>query len=99
MYKRSCSETVSDTSQHWYLAGHSDSRMYIKILYAEPRYIHILIPFLHDTSQAQGEIHVTLMIARSFTRSDSLDSFHDYPLVIMINPLIILAWSCTFESN
>jgi hypothetical protein len=44
MYKWSCSKTVSDTSQLWYLAGHTDSRMYIKIISAEPRYIHILVP-------------------------------------------------------
>jgi hypothetical protein len=65
--------------------------MYIKIILAEPRYIHILIPLPHDTSQAQDEIRATLVIARPFTRSDSLDSFHDQSLVILINPLIILA--------
>jgi hypothetical protein len=30
--------------------------MYIKIISAEPRYIHILVPLPHDTNQAQGEI-------------------------------------------
>jgi hypothetical protein len=73
MYKRPCSETVSDTSQHWYLAGHTGSRMYIKIISTEIRYIHILIPLPHDTSQAQGEIRATLVIAQTLTRSDSMD--------------------------
>jgi hypothetical protein len=77
MYNRSCLETVSDTSQHWYLVGHTDSRMHINIISAEPTYNRILIPLSHDTSQAQGEIHVTLMIAQPFTRSYSLDSFYD----------------------
>jgi hypothetical protein len=77
MYKRPCSETVFDPSQHWYQDGHIDSRMYIKIISAKPRYIHILFPLPHDTSQAQDEIRATLMIARPFTRSDRLDSFHD----------------------
>jgi hypothetical protein len=77
MYKWSCSETISDTSQHWYLAGHTDSWMYIKIMSAKPRYNHIVIPLPHDTSQAQGEINATLVIAWPFTWSDSLDSFHD----------------------
>jgi hypothetical protein len=77
MYKWLCLKIVSDTSQHWYLAGHTDSRMYIKIISAEPRYIHILIPLPDDTSQAPGEIRATLVIARPFTQSDSLDSFHD----------------------
>jgi hypothetical protein len=77
MYKWSCSETVSNTSQHCYLAGHIDSQMYIKIISAEPRYIHILIPLSNDISQTQGEICATLVIARPFTRLDSLDSFHD----------------------
>jgi hypothetical protein len=63
MYKRLCSETVSDTSQYWYLAGHTDSQMYIKIILAEPRYNHILIPLSHDTYQAQGEIRATLVLA------------------------------------
>jgi hypothetical protein len=61
MYKRLCAETISDTSQHWHLAGHTDSRMYIKIISAKPRYIHILIPLPHDTSQAQGKICATLI--------------------------------------
>jgi hypothetical protein len=77
MYKQLCSETVFDTSRHWYIAGYTDSQMYIKIISAEPRYIHILISLSYDISQAQGEIHVTLVIARSFTRSDSLNSLHD----------------------
>jgi hypothetical protein len=34
-------------------------------------------PLPHDTSQAQGEIRATLVIARPFTRLDSLNSFHD----------------------
>jgi hypothetical protein len=63
MYKRSCLEIVSDTSQHWYLVGHTDSQMYIKIISVESRYIHILIPLSHDISQAQGEIRATLVIA------------------------------------
>jgi hypothetical protein len=99
MYKRSCSGTISDTSQHWYLAGYMDSWMYIKIISTKPRYIHILIYLTHDTNQAQGEIRATLVISWSFTWSDSLDSFHDSPLVIKINPLIILTWPCTFKSN
>jgi hypothetical protein len=53
MCKQPCLETVYDTSYHWYLAGHSESRMYIKIISVESRYIHILIPLLHDTSQPQ----------------------------------------------
>jgi hypothetical protein len=73
MYKWPCSETVSDTSQHWNLAGYTHSRMYIKIISAESRYIHILIPLPHDTSQAQGEICVTLAIAQPLTQTDSLD--------------------------
>jgi hypothetical protein len=77
MYKRPCSEIVSNTSQHWYLAGRTGSWTHIKIISAEPRYIHILIPLLHDTSQAQGEIRATLVIARPFTQLDSLGSFHD----------------------
>jgi hypothetical protein len=67
MYKWPCLETVSYTSQHWDLVGHTDSRMYIKIISAEPRYIHILIHLPHDTSQAQGEIRATHVIARPFT--------------------------------
>jgi hypothetical protein len=77
MYKWLLLETVPDTSQHQHLAGHTNFWTYIKITSAEPRYIHILIYLPHDTSQAQGEICATLVIARPFTRSDSLDSFHD----------------------
>jgi hypothetical protein len=77
MYKQLHSETISSTSQHWYLAGHTDSLTYIKIISVEPRYIYILIPLSYDTSQAQGEIRVTLVIAQPFTQSDILDSFHD----------------------
>jgi hypothetical protein len=61
MYKRMCSETISGTSQHWYLAEHTDSRIYIMIISAEPRYIHKLMPLSHDTSQAQGKIRATLV--------------------------------------
>jgi hypothetical protein len=77
MYKRQCLETIFDTSQHWYLAGHIDFRMYIKIISAELRYNHILIPLSHDTSEAQDMIRAILVIARPFTQSHSLDSFHD----------------------
>jgi hypothetical protein len=58
-----CLETIYDTSQYWYLVGHTDSQMYIKIISVGPRYIHILIPLSHDTSQAQGEIRATLVLA------------------------------------
>jgi hypothetical protein len=37
--------------------------MYIKIILVEPRYIHIPISLSHDTSQAQGEICVIIVIA------------------------------------
>jgi hypothetical protein len=31
----------------------------------------------HDTSQTQDKIRATFVIAQPFTRSNSLDSFHD----------------------
>jgi hypothetical protein len=60
-----------------------------KIISAKPWYTHAPIPSRHDTSQAQGEIRATLVIAQPFTRSSS--GF------IMTNSLIILAWPCTFS--
>jgi hypothetical protein len=37
--------------------------MCINIISAESRYIHKVIPLPHDTSQVQGEIRATLVIA------------------------------------
>jgi hypothetical protein len=68
---------VSYTSQHRYLTGHTNSRTYKKIISGEPRDINILILLSHDTSQAQGKILATLVIAQPFTGSDDLDSFYD----------------------